>query len=152
MVLRTSIVVLVLFIISCKTTYLTNTDAEIAEPKPQILFLQYHLKQSNSKFTAQLTAKSKVEGKFKSSNEVVSRMHSSDLKMVQLDIKNKPLDSLFIDDPLHEEIEYVNTNNEFEKKIIQKDSADFFVRIQLHPKTKFISIYYSEKQLSKDEL
>lgn len=155
---KMSFLTVLLFLgVSCKSLFYNEIEkkeieSKEVEIKPKILFLDYRIKNKNSIVTVQLLSKNKVEGKFKNEEVVKKRLHNSDLKILQLDENSSPIDSMFIMDPLREDIEYVNSKKELEKKTILHDSVDFFVRLQLQLKTKYISIQSKDKIFTNDVL
>jgi hypothetical protein len=142
--------------LSCKVTHSSvsnNINWDSATKTPQIIFLNYSIKLDKSKgeYEIRLINKIITEGKLKiiSSDPEISK--PGDLECVALDNNLEPVDSIIISDPLNITVESVDENNALFKKEIARDSAQFYVRMQLNEKIHAFGIKknsYSEFQNS----
>ena len=108
---------------------------------PLIVFLHYAIsRDSNGNIQVNLTNKITTNGKLKNSSLNKADYQIGDLKCSELDHNSLPLQSFYVSNPLRRRVEYVNNSGELENKLIELDSAEFFVRVQLNPKTKSIAI------------
>jgi hypothetical protein len=104
-----------------------------------IVFLSFKILEDTSGTTfIQLIDKHVVEGTLK--KEDVDSQSKDKLVIKQLDNQKAEIGKMAIDHPLLKSVEFVNESNAFETKFIKLDSAEFFVRIKLNPKTVYIHI------------
>jgi hypothetical protein len=121
-------------------TAVSDKENEIISPR--IIFLTYSIRRGNSagEPEIQLISKSVADGKIKMNTSQPDFPKPGDLSCVALDSHLQPLESLIISDPLNITIESVDDNNALFKKEIAKESAQFFVRMQLNQKIFAIGI------------
>ena len=126
-----------LVLLACRGTHTntrTVTNSDSATKTPQIIFLNYSIKQDklNGEYEIKLINKTITEGKLKTISSDMEIRKSGDLECVALDKNLEPVDSILISDPLNITVESVDENNAFYKKEIARDSAQFSVRMQLN--------------------
>lgn len=56
-------------------------------------------------------------------------INNSSLKIISY-FKSKMIATTIIEHPLYQNIEYVNENKQFERKLVKREKAEFFIRIQ----------------------
>ena len=140
--LNTSILLLLLFS-ACKSSKESPEIATTFENKPKIVFLTYTIyKDQSENRSLRLVSKAIVDGELKPQSTSKHDLKEGDLKCEQINSKMTALDELFLDNPLRQAIEYQNSNSEFEKKMVEQDSAQFFFRMQLLPDA--VSVRISE--------
>ena len=144
--MRSCYFLLVMLICSCGTTKDTANEVEPPTVAPaetaKIGFYNYHISKSAEQLIqVKFIDKIIVNGKLKKDGSVNSNSQKNNLKLIQKDSNNRPLDSIYIENPLSKIVEYVNDDGEFEKRTINLDQAEFSVRLQLNPKTTEIVIY-----------
>ena len=138
----TLFVLFLLFFFNACGSY-KNTEASKSsiaiESNPKIIFLNYSIKKNSNKVRSiRFIDKKITDGKLKNqSNDIGS---SDDLVCFQLDKKSTILQETIIKNPLTKNIEYLDASKSFQRKQIDLDSTQFSIRLQLKPKTKYISI------------
>lgn len=106
----------------------------------KIIFLNYNISVNSDKtITAGLIKKILSEGNLKKNTEKKTD-YNNGFTIYQLDKKSLAIDSLKIPNPLIKNIEYSDSLGLLSKKEVKLNSADFFIRMQLNPHTKFISL------------
>lgn len=125
---------------SCKSTNNLTTPESSIVSNPKILFLNYSIKKSSSEARSVLLINKIItKGKFKKNNNLKDAI-SGDLIGHQLDKNSNVLQDFIIKNPLIKNIEYIDGSNSFQIKKIVLDSAEFSLRLQLKPNTKYITI------------
>ena len=127
--------------VSCasKQTMLLE-QTKITSP-PKLLFLNYNItKNSDGKKAIQFINKIITDGKLKTIANSNYEKNYGDLECAELDENLNTIERIHIKDPLVKIFEYVNDFDTFETKMIEVDSSQFSVRLQLHENTKFIAI------------
>ena len=129
-----------LFVISCGSNKNIATSDSSIESNPKIIFLNYSIKKTaNNTKSIQFLNLRIVDGKLKNT-KITDEGHSGDLICTQLDKNSNELQRFIIKSPLTKNIEYINDSNSFDNKKIDLDSAQFSLRLQLKPNTKYINI------------
>jgi hypothetical protein len=128
-------------LLACRGTH-TNTRTDSTIKTPQIIFLNYSIKQDklNGEYEIKLINKTITEGKLKTNSSVPEIRKPGDLECVALDNKLELVDSILISDPLNITVESVDENNAFFRKEISLDSAQFSIRMQLNKRTDAIAL------------
>ncbi|MDO5972120.1 hypothetical protein Q4Q35_20160 [Flavivirga aquimarina] len=130
-------------LLSCavKQSLAKNTDK--IEKNPQIIFLNYAIEKTpDGNRIVRFISKKIVEGRLKNHNKNSKEAYiSGDLICYQLDKKSKKIYSTIIKNPLTKTIEFVDESKSFQMKKMDLDSAQFSLRLQLKPNTKYISIH-----------
>jgi len=115
-------------------------QTKITSP-PKLLFLNYNItKNSDGKKAIQFINKIITDGKLKTIANSNYEKNYGDLECAELDENLNTIERIHIKDPLVKIFEYVNDFDTFETKMIEVDSSQFSVRLQLHENTKFIAI------------
>lgn len=143
--MKSTFIILLVLITSCtsskKNTIDSTTEDISTVSTAKIIFLNYNVAKNLDKtITASLVNKITSEGTIKGNNQKEHTNNPGDFRCIQLDRKLLPIDSLQIANPLIKDIEYVAPSGLLEKKQIELDSTAFSVRMQLNPRTKFISL------------
>ena len=131
--------------LSCRMThsgFSSNANSESATKTPQIIYLNYSVKldKSNGEYEIRLINKIITEGNLKIINSYPEIRKPGDLECVSLDNILEPVNSIIISDPLHITVESVDEHNALFKKEIERDSAQFSVRMQLNEKIQAFGI------------
>ncbi len=128
--------------ISLKKNTISDTTNEISIlTKAKIIFLNYRVtKDLDKTIKVNLINKIITEGSLKKNSQKRTTNTIGDFVCIQLDKNLLPIDSLQISNPLIKNIEYVEPSGLLGKKQIELDIAEFSVRMQLNPRTKFISL------------
>jgi len=149
------IVFLILFCSFSSFRVLTN-QAAIPQSTPKIIFLNYKIfRNTDGMVEIKLLNKIITEGKLKENLKKGFIPKEEDIQCIQMDSKSLSINSIYISSPLNKVVEFVNDSGQLEKKVIKLDNAEFSVRMQLNPKTKFITTYKrnnSNKQLTRHRL
>ncbi len=140
-------IVLFMLLISCNAVK-KSTATELATKEntnvvatAKIIFLNYKVsKDSNNKIKVRLLNKLITEGKLKKNRDMHLTSKSNDFICVQLDKDLAYIEGESIANPLLKNVEYVDATGKLAKKQIALDTTEFFVRMQLAPKTKYISL------------
>lgn len=135
---------------SCGSNKGTKTSKDIykVEQTPKIVFLNYAIKKSTtSSNTIQFISSKKVNGKLKNQKKIIDdKGNPEDLICSQFDAASTTLSQQLIKNPLSKHIEYVDETKNFKIAKMELDSAEFTVRLQLYPKTKYIAIHYNNEE------
>jgi len=140
--------------ISSKNQLDSSSKYDDALPmSPQLIFINYKAKKRNgSSIKIELINKIIVDGNLKKDDSRESISSEMNFKCMQLDENTTLVDSLYIPNPLIKDVEYINDDGLLSKKRIELDSTEFSVRLQLNPRTKFISLKTKNLTLSKISL
>ncbi|MBX2827363.1 MAG: hypothetical protein KTR22_04340 [Flavobacteriaceae bacterium] len=121
----------------------TESDSGVGEPAnptPQIVFLQYNFYlNDNQDIAAGFLNKIVTDGTIKDFND---SKNDTELQIHQLNSEKERISSMDIDNPLVEEVEFVNENRELGKKIVEHQEKEVFYRLQLSPETHYIEIIH----------
>jgi len=143
-------VILLLLTNSCKSKQID------ADRTPRIIFLNYTISQKSDRgLNIQLINKIIREGKLKQGLSNKKEPETGDLRIIQSNAKSKPIESIIIANPLVKTVEYADESGKLNKKIIELDSTQFSLRMQLNHLTKYIIIEQTNKQnkrLTKNKL
>jgi len=134
---------LALIILSCnpsKKTIDTFLPDNKTGESPKILFLNYILSRDSTKtiYEAQLISMIIREGTIKADRNQSSQSGRNDLEILVQDRNQQIISHHHIPNPLDRSVEYVNDDGQFERKMINLDSAQFSVRLQIEPGASFI--------------
>jgi tRNA(Ser,Leu) C12 N-acetylase TAN1 len=147
-----------LFIVfqACKTRQNEAVKTQAAEP-PKIAFLNYQINIHDPKNAeVKLLQKQIVEGKIKDKFFTEDLVSEGDLKVSQLNGQLLVVGDVHVQNPLQYYAEFADDSGKLLGQEVNLSSADFLVRLQLKPNTKYISISRYEKNqyilLSKDSL
>ncbi len=114
---------------------------------PRIVFLNYTItKNSDNEVKIEFINKIITEGKLKQDLSNKKNPEFGDLKLIQVNAKSKPLQSIILSNPLVKNVEYLDESGGFQRKIIVLESTEFSVRTQLNDQTKFIIIEEINKE------
>lgn len=118
---------------------------------PKLIFLNYQIeKLENGEKSVQFINQIITDGKLKgNSNKYLKEGVTGDLKCNQIDKNGMILHSTVVKNPLTKNIEYVDHSKNFKLKQVVLDSSQFSLRMQLHPKAKYISLI-EIKELNKN--
>jgi hypothetical protein len=140
------------FSCNSKQNYIKNEAIEKTKPS-QILFLNYSIsKKGEDAYEIKLIKKIITEGKLK--NKGIINQPQNDFECNQIDIHSHILETSKFSNPLIQRVESVDNNGNLVSKIIERNEAEFSVRMQFHPLAKFATINESTKTniLTKDQL
>jgi len=146
---------LILFSSFSSFRVITN-QAALPQSTPKIIFLNYKIfRNADGMVEVKLLNKIITEGRLKENLKKGFIPKEEDIQCIQMDSKSLSMGSIYISNPLNKVVEFVNDSGQLEKKIIKLDSTEFSVRMQLNPKTKFITTHKRtnlNKQLSRHTL
>ena len=128
-------VILLLLTSSCKSK-------QIDSDKPaKIVFVNYNItKDTDGDIAINLINKIITEGKLKQDLAYKEKTEFGDLKIIQTNSKSKSIQSITIANPLVKNVEYADESGQLNRKIIELESTQFSIRMQMHPMTKYIVI------------
>ncbi|GAA4238558.1 hypothetical protein GCM10022291_29480 [Postechiella marina] len=114
----------------------------IAEENPKLIFLNYTVKEtSNGTKSIDFISKKITDGKARNNGNKYTKTGSiGDLKFSQVDKNARNLHSVFIKNPLHKHLEFINDSLQFESKALELKKSSLFLRLQLHADTENIII------------
>ena len=142
---------------SCKSSL--HEDAETQKPTPpKIAFLNYQIKKNHESVTIKLIQKNIVEGIVKEKSKTQDPIFDGDLKVSQLNSQMISISDFYVKNPLHYSAEFADETGKLSGQEVHLDSADFLVRLQLKPDTKYLAISHYNKIkdqyvfISKDSL
>ena len=116
----------------------TEPDPELP---PKILFLNYMIRTNeNGSKSIKLINQITAEGKLKDTSEKKAKGTEGDLLCSVQNNENQEIEKFVVENPLKITVEFINDLGNFEKKLITLDSAQFSIRMQLHPKARHIRI------------
>ena len=143
----TSYLILIVSIISCASKKQVTTEDSIATeepiviPTPKILFLSYQLvKNAQNEKNIALLNQIKTEGKLKGKPKKIENTTLGDLEYILLDKDFKEVEKHALKNPLNKTVEFINDFGNFEKRVLDLDSVQFNLRLQLPTKAKHIVI------------
>jgi hypothetical protein len=103
-----------------------------------------------------LVQKRIVEGTIKEKSFSQVNVADGDLKVTQLNSRLLSIGDVQVKNPLHYYAEFADETGKLSGQEVNLSSADFLVRLQLEPDTKYISVsrYYKNQYvfISKDSL
>lgn len=127
-------------LVSCASKQIVTNQPEIQE-QPKLLFLNYNIvKIDNSLKNITLINQKTTVGKLKSKAKAKLKLNLGDLECISLDKDFNEIDKHSIKNPLVKIVEFINDLGNFEKRIIDLDSTQFSIRLQLPLKAKYIII------------
>jgi hypothetical protein len=153
-VLKTSSLLLsIILVMSCASKQqIIENDIEI-EQYPKLLFLNYTInKGENGEKTIALINQKTTDGKLKNKSEKKEKTSFGDLECITLDKDLNQIGLHAIKNPLKKIVEYINDFGNFEKKILDLDSAQFSIRLQLQSKVKYVRISELTKEGTKKHI
>lgn len=129
-----------ILILCCASQQVVTHVTEIDE-KPKLLFLNYNIvKIDDTKKIISLINQKTIEGRLKGKTNPEFKGILGDLECSILDSGSNEIEKMSIKNPLVEIVEFINDLGNFEKRKIDLDSAQFSIRLQLPPKSKYIVI------------
>ena len=140
---------------ACKTSQSASDQPKPVLPK--IAFLNYHISMNNNKTAeVRLIQKSIVGGTIKEKGILEGIVADGDLKVSQLNSRLIPVAEVQVKNPLQYYAEFADDTGKLSGQEVNVSRADFLVRMQLQPDTKYIAISrYHKNQyifISKDSL
>lgn len=138
-----------------KSASATKAQAKaVLHQTPKIVFLNYSLKKdSYGNKTAKLISSKKVDGTLKNQKKKLqSKGNSEDIICTQFNANSKTIAEVLIKNPLKKKLEYVNESKTLKTALIELDSTQFTVRLQLYPETNHIKLYKINLDNSLNEL
>jgi hypothetical protein len=121
--------------LSDKETY-SYIDEKTAH---QLIFMTYQITKNNDLLDINLTNKSIVKGFMKQKN--TSDFKNGDLKFSILNSDKVEISKFYVSNPLHKTVEYVDEKNQFQKKDVELNTNDFFIRFQYKSNMTQVAIY-----------
>ncbi len=121
-------------------TQSTTNPTEIVH-QDSVLFLAFKIIKNSELLSGQeikLVSSQKVKGRVKVPLNQIVTQSESNLKATFFDFENNEINVQIIDNPLNEPIEFVNDKGEFERKKIDKNEADLFLRVNFDPKISHV--------------
>lgn len=142
----------ILIIQSCTYSKSKTGNIETENQSPKILFLNIELsKNKNNSTTAKLIDKILVDGKIKKNNLTISKPRIGDFKCIELDERENPVESFYLNNPLNKRVEYVKDDGQLASKNVELDTATLSIRMQMHQQTKTIAIEQITDKTNKTE-
>ena len=133
------ILIVIIAINACRISEPIITVEEETTTTPQIIFLNYVIyKTTEIDNKIRLINKIIVGGKLKQTMEVENK--ANDLKCIQLNSDLEHLSIHFAKNPLYQELEYVDEFGQLGRKLVELDSAQINIRMQLDPRTEMVVI------------
>ena len=139
---KTTTLLLLLFVVlSCASKQQIISEESKIIPKPKLLFLNYQIsKTTDNKKTIVLINQKTIDGKLKNKTKTELKTSLGDLEYIILDNDFNEIGKNSIKNPLVKIVEFINDLGNFEKRIIDLDSAQFSMRLQLPLNAKYIVI------------
>lgn len=130
-----------MLVFSCASKQETTTKEEmIIKSDPKLLFLNYQMQKLNDKTNITLINQITTDGKLKDKTKTQVSTTVGDLECLVLDERLIQLERHTIKNPLKKIVEFINDAGELEKRQLDLDSAQFSLKLQLHPKARYIII------------
>ncbi|MFD2823076.1 hypothetical protein ACFS5M_05310 [Lacinutrix iliipiscaria] len=137
----TTLLFILFVVMSCASKQQVSSEDLKVISKPQLLFLNYSIsKNASDEKTIVLMNQIITDGKLKNKSKTEEKTSIEDLECLILDKDFNELEKISIQNPLLKIVEFVNDLGNFEKRILDLDSAQFSIRLQLKPKAKHIVI------------
>ena len=132
--------ILILLISSCKTKQI-GTDRP-----PMIIFLNYDIsKDSDGEIKVDFINKIISEGRLKKDLSQEKSFAKDDIICIQNNSRSKPIQSMIIPNPFVKRVESIDDSGRLYMKLIEVDSTQISIRMQLNPLTKFIILEQMNK-------
>ncbi|MBU2939347.1 hypothetical protein KO494_07325 [Lacinutrix sp. C3R15] len=139
--LKSCAIVVLLCIFSCASNKQVIAESPETISTSQILFLNYVLvKNDQDEKSITLINKINTEGILKGKPENIQNPEVEDLEYSILDKDFNELEKGALKNPLKKTVEFVNDFGNFEKRVLDLDSVQFNIRLQLPAKAKYIVI------------
>jgi len=139
--------IIFLVVISCGSNKSVSSSKTVSHVKqtPEIVFINYIIKKdANNNFKVEYRGAKKVKGKLKNQKKILDKQGATgDLICSQFDASSSTISQQLIKNPLKKTVEYVDETKNFKIANIELDSAEFTVRLQLFPETKYIAINFN---------
>ncbi|MFZ6011502.1 MAG: hypothetical protein ACOYXT_14225 [Bacteroidota bacterium] len=134
-----AIFLLIITLGGCQRPYHYKPASEARPPASgNILFLTLKMTtDSAGNHAVNLLQKKIVAGTYKATPEI--KYVAGYLLVTQWD-NHQELQRQEVEHPLIKQVEFINDQNQFERKLVALKEADFFIRLQLQPAAKFIRI------------
>ncbi|WP_458627568.1 hypothetical protein [Winogradskyella sp. PC D3.3] len=130
---------LAMLFLSCISKQKGLTEAVPVKTHPKLLFLNYTINRMNTETMISLINQIQADGKLKI-KPIEKHNSIGDLEYHILDKDFTLLEEYSIKDPLKKTVEFINDSGNLEKKILDLDSAQFSIKLQLPPKANYIVI------------
>ena len=131
---------LLIGLLSCASKQHIVTEEEPIITQPKLLFLNFEIVKLNDTKNVSLINQITTDGKLKRHTNEETKGDIGDLEYLILDKDLNQLEKQYIKNPLKKVIEFINDSGNFEKKILDLDSTQFSIKLQLQPKVKYIVI------------
>lgn len=154
MTIKIKYIIVILFVLmsSCKSNQIDKDKEKL----PMIIFLNYNIsKDSEGDIKVRFINKIVTEGKLKKDFSQKESFDKGDIICVQINRRFEPIQSVIIPNPFVKKVESIDDSGQLFMKLIELDSSNISVRMQLNPITKFIileQINKPSKQLIKIRL
>ena len=144
---------LMILVIACASKQQVLENEAETEQQPKLLFLNYTISKSdNDKKTISLINQKITDGALKKTTKPNYKTSFGDLECITLDKNLNQIEAHSIKNPLTKIVEYINDLGNFEKKLIELDSAQFSIRLQLDSKVKYLRISELTQEGSKKHI
>ncbi len=135
------LLLLIVLAIACKTTKEEPIEETKVASGPQLLFVNYKItKQEGGDEKVEVIDKIIAAGKMKVNRNKIPKEENRYFQCVQLDKNKEVLKTDFFANPLLKDIEYVGDDGQLGRKLIEVESVDLSIRIQLDPQAAYISL------------
>ncbi|MBL7857343.1 MAG: hypothetical protein JNM57_06620 [Cyclobacteriaceae bacterium] len=105
----------------------------------EIIFMTFKIYQDSTSISKiELLEKKSISGTLKGTQTSVHAENRLIIK--QEDVQHQVVNEMSIEHPLFRYVEYGNQVGELETRLVEQKSAEFFIRVALHPKTYYIRI------------
>jgi hypothetical protein len=132
---------LFILLIACASKQPVIINGPEIEEHPKLLFINYMIsKTAEGEKNIKLINQIITDGNLKKLNKTSDEKSFGDLECTTLDKDLNQIGTHLIKNPLKKIIEYINDLGNFEKKILDLDSAQFSIRLQLQTNVKYIKI------------
>ncbi|HLT32261.1 MAG TPA: hypothetical protein VKZ98_00595 [Aquaticitalea sp.] len=123
------------------------------EEEPKLLFINYSVSKNNGgKVDVQFINKIITKGRLKDRSNLRPLVGVGDIECLQLDKNNKVLERSYYSNPLQPIVEYLNDDNELEKRQMQLETAQLAIKLQLNERTETIKLIRMEASGAATEL
>ncbi len=125
----------------------SQSSTQTQKPKHEMIFLTGKIDKNNDLTNLDIKI---ADGKIKlvepPRNEKIG-----DIIIHQMDKKNKILATHSIENPMYKAYEYVNEDGGLEKKMIELEESEFFIRIQKIPNSCYLKIFRKNENQKSNE-
>lgn len=135
------VLILAVSVISCACKQEITAEETQVKVEPKLLFLNYQIQKLDNETSVRLINQITTDGKLKGKTNSEDGTQLGDLECIVLDRDLIEIEKQSLKNPLKKVVEFINDSGHLEKRILDLDSAQFSIRLQLKPQAHYIVIH-----------